>query len=161
MADITCLGYAVYGVSPEKLKISASIVSDKYYNLFNESISHQNVQSCPQYEYDSSNAVYYQLHNCGGISANGPISYINRYTTKGNESYVYINKGYVITNDESYTRDIYTDLNKNKLYKTEASNNFSWDTAINESNYSEFSEYKITFVKNIDGYYFKGIEKVR
>ncbi len=76
--------------------------------------------------------------------------YKNKFTTKDDNAYVYVNIGYATLADDTSTYGDITRIEEN------TSENFS----INESNYTKYSEYKYTFKKDSnDNYYFVSVEK--
>lgn len=146
--------------SMKSKQISVNRIEKEYYDLFNEKLSsYQDIAGCPSFYYDDTNKVYYSYSACGGSGLIRNITYINKYTSKGDEVYVYMSAGYIEYTDEYYNEvNVYTDFNKTKLYKTES----VYNEHITQTNYVDFSEYKYTFSKREDGtYYFKSIEKTR
>ena len=64
-------------------------------------------------------------------------------------------KNFLVDDESLIKENYYTDEEYNNLF--ESNNNFR----INESNYKDFAEYKITFINNNSNYYIKNIERVK
>ena len=146
------------------VEITEDEVRSEYYNIFNEELkNNENIGGCPIFNYDVTNKKYNIVSGCGkGTPGPNQIrSYINKYTSKGNEYYVYINLGATRYNSsDEYGNmliDVYTDKDATKFYKTQ-DNSIDY---IDQTNCTDFSEYKYTFIKRENGtYYFKSIEKI-
>ena len=132
-------------------------INEDYRSFFGANASYSNTNilgNCPEYFYDSTNQVYYQCSGgCGGSSAIS-IGYIYRYGQKGDEVYAYLTLGTI-------AGDIYTDLyvygqgDAPAKYDKALNNN-----TIDETNYTDFTKYKMTFKKGTDGiYYFSSFQK--
>ena len=135
-------------------------VEDAYLKIFGEEMKdyvpvNTGNNVCPSFYYDSVNKVYYGMAECGGIDASSLVIYKNKFTTKGNEAYVYVNVGHTI-GDKLYNGvDISATTELIGEYK--ASDN---SPAIDENNYQKFVEYKYVFIKdNTGNYYFSKVEK--
>lgn len=136
-------------------------VEDYYYSLFgSKNVNHKDYSgTCPMYIYDSKNNKYYGASECGGTSAIGIVTYINKYSQDDSHAYVYVSLGSI---NGEYQK-IYTDYSQNNEYTKESFDDFTGSNGseINESNYKDFSQYKYTFNKNSDGsYYFSSIKKI-
>ncbi len=132
-------------------QISQAKVEERYELLFGEKLSNnKNVGKCPMYVYDNVNKVYYYTRVCGGTDERMIYIYKNKFTTKNDEAYVYVNLG------NSFDKtSIYDGYGKEKLIDS-----YTENYSINKSNYSKFTEYKYTFKRNSDGnYYFSKLEK--
>lgn len=131
-------------------QISSDNVEERYQLLFGEKVNNHSIKSCPYFTYDSKNNVYYYSRQCGGTSDGTVYLYKNKFTTKDDNAYVYVNIGYAALADDTSTYGDITRIEENTL------ENFS----INESNYTKYSEYKYTFKKDSNNnYYFVSVEK--
>lgn len=131
-------------------QISSDNVEERYQLLFGEKVNNHSIKSCPYFTYDSKNNVYYYSRQCGGTSDETVYLYKNKFTTKDDNAYVYVNIGYAALADDTSTYGDITRIEENTL------ENFS----INESNYTKYSEYKYTFKKDSNNnYYFVSVEK--
>ena len=131
-------------------QISSANVEERYQLLFGEKVNNHSIESCPYFTYDSKNNVYYYSRQCGGTGDGTVYLYKNKFTTKDDNAYVYVNIGYATLADDTSTYGNITRIEEN------TSENFS----INESNYTKYSEYKYTFKKDSnDNYYFVSVEK--
>ena len=131
-------------------QVSAESVEERYQLLFGEKVSNHSLKNCPMYTYDSKNNVYYYSRQCGGTGDGTVYLYKNKFTTKDDNAYVYVNIGYATSADDTST---YGDI-------TKIEENISEDFSINESNYTKYSEYKYTFKKDSNNnYYFVSVEK--
>lgn len=155
---------SVYGMDSAK-KISSSVVEDEYKNYFGDStVNHKSFDVCFGYIYDNNTNNYYYIEpQCGGSNPNSAYAYINKYTVKGDEAYVYVNYGlsiYVPDASEANDVNIYKDLKEKEIYRENISEDEANNFRINESNYKEFSEYKYTFKKDNKGnYYFVSLKE--
>lgn len=141
-------------------KINISEVKAQYKNLFGEEPTELgNYGRCPTYRHDTTNNVYYkEAGGCGGTCASSITTYINSYTEDENNIYVYTSVGYLTSRySKSY---VYCDINVSKLcYSGEI---IDYNNIINETNYQDFSEYRLTFKKNADGtFYYDKIERLK
>lgn len=146
--DNMASGFTVY---------EAAKINETYQELFGTDANHKDIENCPQYLYDSKSQVYYYSSACGGTGRPNNIGYIYRYTQKGDEAYAYFVLG---TMDVS--GDIYTDLYM-KEQETPIPTKYEkslTNYTIDETNYTDFTKYKMTFKQNVDGtYYFSKFEK--
>lgn len=127
-------------------------VEKEYKYLFgNTTISHKKFDGCPSFIYDSVNNKYYGSSECGGTSAGGIVTYVNKVTSTDDEAYVYVSLGSAVDGK------FYTDFEMTKEYTANVENGL----VINENNYKEFSEYKYTFVKEKGNYIFNNIKKIK
>ena len=140
-------------LEPNDYKITTEEVNKEYKNYFGKDITENKSIDVPCYGYtfDSSKNMYFTSERtCGGTTGLAYLYYINKYTEKDNQTFVYVSYGSRVIDDE-----IYYDLDATKLsdYKDE-------DFKINESNYKDFEEYKYTFEQDDSGnYYFVSLEK--
>ncbi|MDO5002941.1 MAG: hypothetical protein Q4E39_01760 [bacterium] len=131
-------------------QISSVHVENRYQLLFGEKVNNHSIKLCPFFTYDSKNNVYYYSRQCGGTGDGSVYLYKNKFTTKDDNAYVYVNIGYATSADDTST---YGDI-------TKIEENISEDFSINESNYTKYSEYKYTFKKDSNNnYYFVSVEK--
>lgn len=145
-----------YGTNSVK-QISVSSVEEAYQQFFGTEVSnHRSYEMCFGYIYDKNTSNYFWLEpTCGGSTGGQIYTYKNRYLSKDNEAYVYVNYGIGYEG-----LGIYKDLNKNNLYKATNLDQEIMEFQINESNYQDFVEYKYTFKKDDTGnYYFVGLEE--
>lgn len=138
-------------------------INNDYRYLFGTNISsYMDIESCPSYYYDSVNKVYFSYSQCGGLDGVSILTYINRLSTKGNDIYVYVSIGKmsIIEDSSPYKYNIYSDYGeKNKLQEINGDDSLSFK--IDSSNYEKFSEYKLTFTKDGNDYYYKSIERTK
>ena len=137
-------------------------INNDYKYLFGTYISsYMDIESCPYYYYDDANKVYISYSQCGGLDAVSILTYINKLSTKGDDIYVYVSVGMMSIIEETLPNakyNIYSDYEeKNKLQEINGNETFKIDS----SNYDKFSEYKITFTKNGNDYYYKSIERTK
>lgn len=139
-------------------------VKDRFQELFGtmlEKITTSRVGKCPRWAYSESTKTYISYGGCGGVRLKQLFTFNNKYSTKGDESYVYISGGFV----DVENRSIYTEYSENLDSKTsykKLDDNASYADyqKILEENYKDFSEYKVTFKKNSNGdYYFYSVKK--
>lgn len=152
---------SVNGMDSAK-KISSSVVEDEYKNYFGDgTVNHKSFNVCFGYIYDSDTNTYYYIEpQCGGSNPNSAYAYINKYTVKGDEVYVYVSYGSSIYSSETNNVNIYKDLNEKEIYRENVSEDEANNFRINESNYKEFSEYKYTFKKDDkENYYFVSLKE--
>lgn len=146
-----------------KKKADVEKIYLKYFGT--KEFTHKNIVSCTgDYRYDESNQVYYVYEPaCGG---SGPLDYylyMNKFSTKGNEAYVYLN-AFAIDEDENndITYTIYKDVSKTKVYKENVTEEELASFKVDSTNAHNFDQYKFTFEKDTNGnYYFKSISKVK
>lgn len=136
-------------------------IDNDYRYLFGTTINNYiDIQSCPSYYYDSVNNVYFSYSQCGGLDAVSILTYINKLSANGNDVYVYVSVGKMSIIEETLPNakyNIYSDYEeKNKLQEINESKYI-----IDESNYDKFSEYKLTFTKDGNDYYYKSIERTK
>ena len=130
------------------------------------------IGSCPTYNYDSTKEMFIMNPaRCGGTSAAEFLGYINKYERNNNIVTVYLNIGlntpegvYV---DFDLGQDQASQLKNTQITpKGEAievtEKNPAGMPIINDKNYKDFSEYKLTFKKLDDEeFYFSKIEQVK
>lgn len=149
-----------FGVGLDKSSLSQLEVSDierEYKNLFGVAIQENQLQSfkekCPMFIYDAPNKKYYAGAECGGTSPYTIQTYVNRITTKGDELYAYVS--FAVSDYENSI--IYTDYARTKQHSKVTT---MPSQIINENNYKEFGEYKYTFKKENNNFYFVKIERL-
>ena len=150
---------------------------DIYHSLFNEKVEFEDSDvetdwdiecNCSRFTYFSQLGAYVESNGCGyGIAPGKLLSYINKYTTKGDEAYVYVNVGMVKADDDSDNKFIvYSGHRDDSVvveefeYAIDDYNNISYE--INEGNYEKFDQFKFTFKKDkkTGNYYFVNIKKI-
>ncbi len=145
--------------------ISIDKVKAQYKKYFGTDIkAYKSFNTClSEYYYDSNLQMYFWPNpQCGGISAGSVKIYKNKYTTKANEAYVYVNYGLLTAHPETGMSDLYKDINMEEIYKANISDQERGSIEINETNYQDFSEYKYTFKKDENGnYYFVKLERTK
>lgn len=155
-------------ISANKVQQQAKLIYGN--ELINQSTS---FSKCPTFIYDKKNEKYYVQEGCGGNNPDFVEMYINKYATKNNEVYVYVNVAELSTNINDSNAIAYifnnyvgaiestnqNNYNSIQIYKKISSFDEIGDTIINESNYKQFKEYKIVFKKDVNNnYYFDKIE---
>lgn len=117
-------------------QISSTKVEERYLSLFGETLTnHRSDHSCPFFVYDSKNKVYYYTRACGGTASGNTYLYKNKFTTKGNNAYVYVNIGY--TTDDNNVYNGYPDYELVKDNNADIVESYVENFSINESNYSK------------------------
>ena len=126
------------------------------------------INRCPSYYYDKGNEIYISQYDCGEVNVEQIITYINRIDITDDYIYVYINIGYdtfdytELDNDGlPKNRVIYSDINKEQANVIKKIGLYDHSYIIDQNNYSYFSEYKITFKKVSEDYYYDIIEKIK
>lgn len=102
----------------------------------------------------------YLSHNCGGTSGAGIYEkYVYDYKNKESILEVYVSVSYWASISQSgYGSVLYKDFENTKKYKEFTSKDC---IKIDDSNYSEFSKYKVVYEKNSSGnYIFKNSERI-
>lgn len=148
----------IYGES-SVTQISVSKVEEQYLKFFGTKVTeHKEIEGCYGYKYDKENSLYFKLdQQCGGTSGMLAYSYKNKYSFKGNETYVYVNYGLGILGT-----GIYKDVMHKEIYKSNVTDSDISNFKIDSTNYQDFSEYKYTFEKDKNNnYYFKSLEKTK
>lgn len=145
------------------MQVSVNEVEEKYKELFGTDIkefkSLGTTYKQPLYVYDKENNVYYIINVGGSTTTTNTYLYNNKYTTKGDNAYVYVNFGISEYNIDTNLYDIYKDAVNKTIYKAGVDETSVSSFKIDSSNYKEFSEYKFQFTKNNDGsYYFSNVE---
>ena len=147
-------------------QISADTVLDQYRKFYGSDPILKSIDDpkigCFGYTYSPEKQLFFKIYpSCGGEMSSNVYSYINRFVVDGDKIYLYVNYG-ISKEAGSYPNvkvTIYKDLDYKDVYKSEMSLKAANDFRINESNYSNFSEYKFTFKKDSNNnYYFVSIE---
>lgn len=128
-------------------------IDKDYYYLFGTKIKNydEKVQGhVDSYLYDNEKKVYYFDICCGTGIGYGTNTYINKITQKDDEIYVYISAEYY-EYDDNDKKIIYSDHNKTSVVQE----------IINSSNYDKFSEYKLTFTKDGNDFYYKSLIRTK
>lgn len=157
-------------VKEESLQgIDGDKVATKYKGVFGEELVHETSDECYTYRYDSTHNFYYQdpTDGCGGTSPYATFHYKNKYTTSGDNAYVYVSTALVDWEHGNVYCDIASlDLtNEFKLADdAEVCTTLPADDVLfvlDESNYENYSQYRFIFNKAEDGtYYFSEVEKL-
>lgn len=157
-------------VKEESLQgIDGDKVATKYKGVFGEELVHETSDECYTYRYDSTHNFYYQdpIDGCGGTSPYATFHYKNKYTTSGDNAYVYVSTALVDWEHGNVYCDIASlDLtNEFKLADdAEVCTTLPADDVLfvlDESNYENYSQYRFIFNKAEDGtYYFSEVEKL-
>lgn len=139
-------------------QLDVSKIEEDYYNVYGEKVSsHKDFEACPTFLYDSQNSKYYGGKECGDPWGIAIRTYTNKMVSKGNNIHAFVNIAMIILDTNSGANNIYTDYDRTNLYSDTVTD---FNNVINESNYTQFSEYKFTFTKDKTGnYYFTSVEK--
>ena len=131
------------------------VFESKYHDVFGGELVYENSRYCPQVYYDDS-GYYFMDYACGGTDPSTTYFYKNRYTTDGDNVYVYINAGLI---DEK--NKIHCDVDTNEESICGTLEDDTTDFTIDSTNYNQFAEYRFTFKKADNGtYYFDKVEKI-
>ena len=152
-------------------------VNKAYRNLFGEDLENpvETVGRCPTFYYSKdTNEFYYMAAGCGGTS--GPdrvVSYKEKYVGINDTVLLYMNFGFIRLAETDTEATIYGGLDSlvredgifsyaavDKEIGKVAINSMN-DYKITEENKNSFTQYKFTFRKDKDNYYFEKVEKVR
>lgn len=150
-------------------EIGLEKVKEKYYYMFGEELTNYEVDTTKniikgyQWKYDSSSSKYIVNFLGFGTSAGKILlTYNNRYTIDNNNAYIYVSCGYQYgdVNNNIYLYNEYKeDMTKINPYSKEQVRSYQ---EILETNYKDFSEYKVTFRKDNKGnYYFYSLERLK
>ena len=136
-------------------QLDVQLVEEEYIKLYGtKDFSHKDFSGCPMFIYDSVNKKYYGSAECGGASTVFLNTYVNRITTKGDEAYAYVSLGAINLEENC----VYTNYERTFKYNGQVADYYG--DIINKDNYKEFSEYKYTFTKDKDNYYFTSVERL-
>lgn len=146
-------------------EISPDVVSSVFKEYFGTDLTNVNStigKNCLIFYYDATLNTYFSVSSaCKDVGSSYVSAYKNKYTTNNDLAYVYVN--YALLEPTSPTLEsynIYKDLEKTTLYQSNVSKDMAYNFNIDTSNYREFSEYRFTFKKDINGnYYFLKLEK--
>lgn len=147
-------------------QISADTVVEQYRKFYGVDPTLKSIDNpeigCFGYTYSPEKKLFFKIRpSCGGETSSSVYSYVNRFVVDGDMIYLYVNYG-ISKEIGSYSDDkvtIYKDLDFKDVYKSEMSRKDANSFRINESNCSDFSEYKFTFKKDSNNnYYFVSIE---
>ena len=148
--------------------IDGSIVSKKYKEVFGDEASKEEIDNCYTYKYNPTYDIYYEnpIGGCGGTSPYKTYHFKNKYTTDGDNAYVYISTALSNAEDNNVYCDI-ANLDISGIFKITdnarvcATITGNEDFILNESNYQDYAEYRFVFNEANDGtYYFNKVEKV-
>ena len=146
--------------------ISEDTVVEQYRRFYGSEPTLKSINNpeigCFGYTYSPEKKLFFKIRpTCGGETPSNVYSYVNRFVVDGDMIYLYVNYG-ISKEIGSYSDDkvtIYKDLDFKDVFKSEMSRKDANGFRINESNCSDFSEYKFTFKKdNNNNYYFVSIE---
>ena len=148
-------------------------LSDLHKELFGKDFPHKDkIQYCPVMIFDKEINGYYLAYPCGGTGYDEELHYVYDYELDGNKAYAYVAFGVIPECDgclesEFYDDagepidepdfDLYTDFERKNKYSGKVTTGFE----INESNYKDFSKYKVTFEKGDSSYRFVSIERLK
>ena len=136
--------------------VKVSDVTKAIKSIFGKDFTPQKYyQYCPVIGLNKEGDLYYLMRNCEGTVHDEEMTYIYQITEKDGRCFVYIAYGIFVNNQGSYV--LYTDSDTQKKYNGEATYG-KFD--IKDTNYKDFSKYKITFEKNGNDYIFSKIEKI-
>lgn len=136
------------------------VFENKYREIFGSNpIADNAMGNCPSVFYDNS-GYYFVIGRCGGTSPIIASYYKNRYTTQGDNAYVYVNVGIANGENSKVFCDIYPYVQYDDA--SLACDTFNGtDFTVDATNHDKFAEYRFVFKKATDGsYYFDKVEKV-
>ncbi len=141
---------------------NAAQVREKYKEIYGEEMAKGSDiefdgsnSFCYYLKYNSKYDIFFRNGGCGGI-ANPRGYYINKYTKDDNNAYLYVSAGAVGEDGVYCDIAFFNEKNTAEVCATEDSN-----PMIDETNYTKFAQYKITFTKADDGkYYFEKAESL-
>ena len=151
-------------------------VNKSYRNLFGEDLENpvETVGKCPTFYYSKdTNEFYHMAGACGGTSAARVVSYKEKYVGINDTVELYIDFGFIRLEDTDTEATVYSnlvDLTREDGVMSFASAdkevgkvaiNSMYEYKITEENKDSFTQYKFTFRKDKDNYYFEKVEKVR
>ncbi len=136
----------------------------KYEDLFNTKINNYTISDavldCYDFKIDKSKNIITGDLKCG-FGFDRLLHYINKITEDDNNIYAYVNVGYFSVGMDTI---VYSSMDKTNIVKKFSDGEYSAldnEYNIDHSNYTQFSEYKMTFVKNGDNIYYKNIERIK
>ena len=159
-----------FGISVDEIKNNfygythnAAQVREKYKEIYGKELAKSSdidisssSSACGYYRYNSEYDIYFEYAGCGGMG-NPRFYYINKYKKDDKNAYLYVSAG--MEENEVYCDVALFDEEKPTEVCTKETEGNS--QMINESNYSKFAQYKITFNKSEDGkYYFEKAESL-
>lgn len=153
--------YDKFNVCTNMDYISLEDVENKIKTIYGKSfnIDYNEVLKESDYVYDESNKRFYQF--C--ISSLNKNNFVDTYMGNINitEEYVelYVSVAFGIEDIENNNIKVYKDYEYSKLYK-EYDYDIENDFILDISNFEEFSQYKFTFKKKNNDYYFYSLENV-
>ena len=151
-------------------------VNKEYREYFGEDLVNpvESVGRCPEYYYSSTTREFYHMSSaCGGTSVSRIVSYKDKFVAKDDTIEVYINFGFIrpientdkfavyanvvsLVNESDLTSRALVDTQIEEVSMTDM-NNYK----ITEENKDKFTQYKFTFKKNGDNFYFDKVTKIR
>ena len=151
-------------------------VNKAYRNLYGEDLENpvETIGRCPTFYYSKdTNEFYHMSGACGGTSASSVVSYKDKYVGINDTIELYMDFGFIRLNDKDTEATIYgnlTNISREDSLMSYASAdkeigkvaiNSMYGYNITEENKDSFTQYKFTFKKDKDNYYFEKVEKVR
>ena len=152
-------------------------VNKAYRSLFGEDLENpvETVGKCPTFYYSKdTNEFYHMSGACGGTSASSVITYKEKYVGINDTIELYMDFGFIRFETMNSTEaTIYSNLTKisreDSLMSyadadkeiSKVSTNEMHKYKITEDTKDKFTQYKFTFRKDKDNYYFEKVEKVR
>lgn len=147
--------------------IDGDKVAARYKEVFGEELVHETSDNCYTYRYNSTYNIYFRdpMSACGGTSPYTTYHYKNKYTTSGNNAYVYMSTALVDWEHGNVYCDI-ASLDLSNGFKlvdgAEVCTTLPADDVLfvlDESNYENYSQYRFVFNRAEDGtYYFSKVE---
>lgn len=149
-------------------KISGDDVRTKYKEVFGADlpVGAPDALYCGRYEYNSEGDFYFPENNtggCGGWNNRYRFYYVNQYTLAGDNAYIYISTALVDYYKEPAI--VYCDVaaasDGDKVCATLSEEKTKYDFTLDESNYQDYSQYRMIFNRADDGsFYFSHVEKL-
>jgi len=135
--------------------IPAIKVKELYNDVFGEELDTS--ISLPEtvaknFSYNSEYDVYVEYGGFGGTCSNSTLTYDYDYKKEDNKYYVYTAVAY----EYECPYSIYKNPNKQDQYEYDGDS-----FELNDKNYKDFNQYKITYVDNNGNYVFEKIEKIK
>ena len=149
-------------------KVDSNKIKEIYNSIYNDN-NYQpqeinNIEDEPKIIYENNTFYYIKQKN---VEANHVITYINKYEKKKNHMYLYVSTAFVnlvqnqkrkITNYEIYEDYKTINLKEEGSYDEYKDKKGKIVFKLNKENYKTYDEYKISFVKENEKYYFEKIE---
>ena len=157
--------------------LSYDAVNKSYNELFGSDLTNpaESVGKCPYIYYSSTTKEFYKFRPaCGGTSGSSVTYYKDKFESTSNDTIdVYVNFGFIKYDEKTTKYYVYGDADiaassvdftatitgKNVVTELTEGNQFSYK--ITDANKDKFSQYKFTFKKKDNYFYFEKVEKVR